>query len=239
MKARNHRESVITTSNIERAEELHESLVSGRVSARDVPAVILEAQELYKQALIQDQQKFNPEVLSEPYDNREEVQAMKGLLYKFVHDHLEDSDFEVLASLNFLEADHMRAYMKFETQAIEYAKFIRDYLLKLKIEISVKAGGDHGAKKIVPAFYKYGEAPSPVKKIQQILSKLEDENIPVNIFRLFSKVYDVFAAIKPSSTRPAATAEFYNRCRDELNRFGFIPVVAGVAHNIKPLDRPA
>lgn len=225
MKARNHRENVIKTTSVECAEELYAKLVSGGVSSHDVPAEILKTQKLYRQALIQDQQWFNPEIMSEPYDNREEVQAMKCLLYKFVHDHLDDDDIKALASLDFVEADHLRAYLKFETQAIEYARFVRDYLLKLKAEISVKAGGDHDAKEIVPAFYKYGETPNGVQKLQDILRKIEQELIPVNIFRLFSKVYDVLDHIKPSSTRPAATAEFYNRCRDELKRVSFIPPV--------------
>jgi hypothetical protein len=217
---------VIDQNSIERAMQLHESLVSYGISARDVPATIFKTQALYRQAIFLDQQHFHPEVLSEPYDNQEEIQAMKVLLNKFAHYHLHDHDVKALQSLNFSEADHLRAYLQFEHQSLTYVKFIRDYLLKLKVEISVKAGNKHDAKEKVPAFYKHGEAPNGVKKLQHILKNIEREDVPVNILKIYSKVCDVLDNIPPSKTRPAATTAFYHDHCHEIKMFSFIPPTA-------------
>lgn len=224
MQVRNH-EVDNNQSLIEKAQKLHEELMNYGICARDVPATIFKTQELYRQAIFLDQQHFHPEVLSEPYDNHDEIQAMKVLLNKFVHYHLHDHDMKALQPLNFPEADHLRAYLQFENQSLAYVRFIRDYLLKLKVEINVKAGSNKDEKAVVPAFYKYGEAPNGVKKLQHVLRDIGQECMPANILKTYSKVCDVLDNIPPSKTRPAATSAFYHDHYHEIKMFSFIPPV--------------
>lgn len=211
---------------IEQASKLHASLVHFEVKAHETPAAIFRLRHLYREIIRHDQLHFKAEKLTAQTESCNASIKMADLLYKFIHVSLAPEDIDALHALEYPEADHMRAYLSFEREALEYARRIRHFLHEHKREISVKVIDDKGVrKKLIPEFYKYGEPSNAVMRVQKILKNIEHEHVPLNLMKIFNKVFDIYTSVKPSKTRPVKTAEFYAQQLEKLDKFTFVPLV--------------
>ncbi|HTM64677.1 MAG TPA: hypothetical protein VL360_09330 [Gammaproteobacteria bacterium] len=218
MKSREETEAEFFANFEERARDLHNKLVNNEVPARKIPQAIFELRDLYRTAIFHDQRIIQSKNIS--YSCGDETKSstiMAQILNAFVHRNLHEKDYADLKSLASVEADRLRNYLRFENETIQYVRFIRDYMIKLKREII----GERPGESEVASFYGDGHYPNGVDKILKVLKNIEHNNIPVDLIRRFEKVFCLFENIKPSKHRPLKATEFYNSKLAELYTFSF------------------
>ncbi len=212
---------------VERARNLHAALVNSGVKAHETPSAIFRLRELYRAIIWHDAHHFKPEKLTANTAACKDSITMAEMLNKFLHFSLSKEDGDALQALNFQEAAHLRNYLVFEKQALRYAHKIHHFLIDHKKEISVKVEVNNGRREVViPDFYKYGDAPNAVVKVLELLKNIHKVHIPLQIIKLFNKVFDVYAGVKPSKTRPVKTSEFYAEQLKKLHAMSFASLIA-------------
>lgn len=213
--------------NIERARNLHAALLNSGITAHEAPDVIFRLRELYRTIISHDAQHFTPEKMTADPKAYSDSILMVELLNKFRHFSLTREDNDKLQSMHFLAAEHLRNYLVFEDQVIKYARKIHHFLVHHKREIGMKVEMNHGERKMTaPEFYKYGDPPNGVLKVQSLLKNIEKELVPLNLIKIFNKVFDVYANVKPSKSRPPKTAEFYAQQLKKLDALSFASLIA-------------
>lgn len=213
--------------NIKRAGNLHAALMSFGITAHETPAVIFRLRELYRNIISHDAHHFKAEALTSDTKTCKDSIVMAEMLNKYLHFRLTKEDNDVLQALEYPQAEHLRAYLLFEEQVIKYARKISHFLIQHKREISMKVEVNNGERKqTAPEFYKYGEPPNGVLKVQALLKNIEKELVPLNLIKIFNKVFDVYATVRPSKSRPPKTGEFYEQQLKKLEALSFASLIA-------------
>lgn len=220
MQRKDESEDDVIANFEERARDLHDALINYGVPARDIPQAIFDLRDLYRTVIVNDQKTFRPKRLPDPYNyENDESVVMARILGKFVHYSLNEKDIADLKPLTFAEADHIRDYLRFEEEVKEYARFVRDYMIKMNIEIA--------SDKLVDAdigyFNRSGFHGNGIEKLQKLLRNIENANVPIDIIKRFKKVFDLIDSIDHTKHRMEKAARFYDSRYMELHSISFIP----------------
>lgn len=222
-----NKETFTHEQKIERAKNLHAALVTTRLTAHEAPDAVIRLAHLYREVLKYDANHFQLEPQFADPAHRKDSILMLQLLGKYMDTAITPEDVEKLKTLNgYAAAEHLRDYLLFAGQAEKYARKISEFLILHKREISVKVEVHNGQRKTtIPDFYKYGYTPGVIEKVLRLLKNIEKEMVPLNLIKIFKDVFDVYARVDLTKSRPEKTTAFYQQQLKKMEAMTFAALI--------------